>query len=113
VHCCAQASGDPALPLDHPLVVQWSRMPMRSEPRRAWRRMPDDAWRRLRAGVPPLFFAGDALSPLNGWQEGALESAQRAALALMRHARQSRTEPHRCYAAHSDLARVGPSYTVL
>lgn len=85
-----QASGDPALPLDHPLVVQWSRIPHAFGA--AARLPPDaqDAWHRLRAGVPPLFFAGDALSPLNGWQEGALESAQRAALALMRHARQPR-----------------------
>ena len=85
-----QASGDAALQLDHPLVVQWSRMPHALGA--AARLPPDarDAWLRLRAGVPPLFFAGDALSPLNGWQEGALESAQRAALALMRHARQPR-----------------------
>jgi monoamine oxidase len=85
-----QASGDPALQLDHPLVVQWSRIPHALGA--AARLPPDaqDAWHRLRAGVPPLFFAGDALSPLNGWQEGALESAQRAALALMRHARQPR-----------------------
>lgn len=85
-----QASGDPTLQLAHPLVVQWSRMPHALGA--AARLPPDarDAWRRLRADVPPLFFAGDALSPLNGWQEGALESAQRAALALMRHARQLR-----------------------
>ena len=82
-----QAAGDPALPLDHPLVVQWSRMPHALGA--AARLAPDarDAWRRLRAGMPPLFFAGDALSPLNGWQEGALESADHAVRALLRHLR--------------------------
>ena len=70
-------------------MVQWSRIPTRSEPLLGCRRMPKTPGTAC-GRVPPLFFAGDALSPLNGWQEGALESAQRAALALMRHARQPR-----------------------
>ena len=80
-----EAAADPALPLNHPLVVQWSRVPVALGA--AARLLPGDtdAWHRLRAGVPPLFFASDALSTLNGWQEGALESAQRAVQSLMRH----------------------------
>lgn len=82
-----QAAADPALPLTQPLVVQWSRIPLALG---AAARLPPEAgraWHQLRAGLPPLFFAGDGLSTLNGWQEGALESAQNAMLALMRHLR--------------------------
>ena len=40
--------------------------------------------------LPPLFFAGDGLSALNGWQEGALASADHAVRALRRHLRHTR-----------------------
>ena len=36
------------------------------------------------ADWPPLFFAGDGLSSMNGWQEGAVESAQQAVRQLHR-----------------------------
>jgi monoamine oxidase len=80
-----QAAADPALALAQPLVVQWSRIPLALG---AAARLPPDAlpaWQRLRAGLPPLFFAGDGLSALNGWQEGALASADHAVRALRRH----------------------------
>ena len=38
----------------------------------------------------PLFFAGDGLSALNGWQEGAQASADHAVRALRRHLRHTR-----------------------
>lgn len=84
-----EAAADPALPLDQPLVVQWARVPVVLG---AAARLPPgdtDAWQRLRVGVPPLFFASDALSTLNGWQEGALESAQQAVTALLRRLRRA------------------------
>ena len=80
-----QAAADPALALAQPLVVQWSRIPFALG---AAARLPPDAapaWHRLRAGLPPLFFAGDGLSALNGWQEGALASADHAVRAMRRH----------------------------
>ena len=85
-----QAAADPALALAQPLVVQWSRIPFALG---AAARLPPDAapaWHRLRAGLPPLFFAGDGLSALNGWQEGALASADHAVRALRRHLRHTR-----------------------
>jgi monoamine oxidase len=80
-----QAAAGPALALAQPLVVQWSRIPLALG---AAARLPPDAapaWQRLRADLPPLFFAGDGLSALNGWQEGALASADHAVRALRRH----------------------------
>ncbi len=85
-----QAAADPALALAQPLVVQWSRIPFALG---AAARLPPDAapaWQRLRAGLPPLFFAGDGLSALNGWQEGALATADHAVRALRRHLRHTR-----------------------
>ncbi len=82
-----QAAADPALALAQALVVQWSRIPVALGA--AARLRPDTAaaWQRLRAGLPPLFFAGDGLSTQNGWQEGALASAEHAVRALLRHLR--------------------------
>ena len=85
-----QAAADPALALAQPLVVQWSRVPLALG---AAARLPPGAapaLHRLRAGLPPLFFAGDALSTLNGWQEGALASADHAVRAMRRHLRHTR-----------------------
>ncbi len=75
------------LPLRNPLVVQWSRVPWAKG---AAERLPIDkqsALHQLRNGAAPLFFASDSLSSLNGWQEGALESAQNAVAQLMHHHR--------------------------
>jgi monoamine oxidase len=75
------------LPLRNALVVQWSRIPWSNG---AAERLPPNALsalQQLRQGVAPLFFASDSLSSLNGWQEGALESAQNAVEQLMRHHR--------------------------
>lgn len=74
----------------HPLVVQWSRMPWACG---AAARLPPGAAPTLAAlqrGLPPIFWASDALTPLNGWQEGALMSAEQAVQALLRHARHER-----------------------
>jgi len=73
------------LQLNASLVVQWSQVPFqqaaaaRLGPQRA------SALRQLQSGVPPIFFAGDGLSSLNGWQEGALESAERVVVQLLAH----------------------------
>jgi monoamine oxidase len=65
------------------LVVQWSRIPHQGA---AATRIDDERWAaQLRAGSPPLFFASDSLSEDNGWQEGALESAERAVAGLFSH----------------------------
>jgi monoamine oxidase len=75
------------LPLLNALVVQWSRLPWTNG---AAERLPTtalSALQQLRHGVAPLFFASDSLSSLNGWQEGALESAQNAVAQLIHHHR--------------------------
>lgn len=76
-----------ALAWRHPLVVQWSRMPFAGG---AAARLPESATGtldHLQRGLPPVFWASDALSPLNGWQEGALASAEQAVQALLTHDR--------------------------
>lgn len=73
----------------HPLVVQWSRLPFAAG---AAARLPAEArttLEQLQQGLPPVFWASDALTPLNGWQEGALAAAERAVQALLAHAQQS------------------------
>lgn len=85
----------------HPLVVQWSLMPFAGG---AAARLPGGATRtleHLQEGLPPVFWASDALSPLNGWQEGALASAEQAVQALLTHDRNGRrpcraSPPERC-----------------
>jgi monoamine oxidase len=69
-------------PWSHPLMVQWSDLPLAGG---AAARVDPATARALQQGMAPVFFAGDALSPLNGWQEGALASAERAVLALLAH----------------------------
>jgi len=74
----------------HPLVVQWSRIPYASG---AAARLPAGATTtlaQLQRGLPPVFWASDALSPHNGWQEGALASAEHAVQALLTHDRYTR-----------------------
>jgi monoamine oxidase len=75
-------SGAGANPAAPPIVVQWSRIPHQQGaacqlPRRALLTRAA-----LMAGAPPFYFAGDALSSFNGWQEGALESGRAAARAV-------------------------------
>jgi monoamine oxidase len=76
------AIGHPSPGLRQPLAVQWSRIPHQCGA--ANRLLPDAraTLHELQRGIPPLFFAGDALSSLNGWQEGALESAETAVRAV-------------------------------
>jgi monoamine oxidase len=72
-------------PWRHALAVQWSRIPFAEG---AASRLPPGATRtleQLRQGLPPVFWASDALSSLNGWQEGALDSAEEAVQALLAH----------------------------
>ena len=71
-----------AAPLPAPrtaVAVQWSRIPHQGA---AAARLPAahaSTYQKLRQGLPPIFFAGDALSPYNGWQEGALACAEHTA----------------------------------
>ena len=73
----------------HPLVVQWSRMPWACGARSAPAARCGTHLAALQWGLPH-FWASDALTPLNGWQEGALASAEQAAQALLCHARHER-----------------------
>lgn len=77
----ARLPGSPQL--QAPLRVQWSRIPCQQAAAVRFVGSPD-AVRQLAAGQPPLFFAGDGLSSMNGWQEGAVESAQLAVRQLHR-----------------------------
>lgn len=74
----------------HPLVVQWSRIPWASGAAARLQPGAVPTLAALQQGLPPLFWASDALTPLNGWQEGALASAEQAVQALLRHARHGR-----------------------
>ncbi len=65
------------------LAIQWSRIPFIGAA--ATHSPSATTYKQWRAGMPPLFFASDALSPLNGWQEGALESAAHAVARLSLH----------------------------
>ncbi len=83
------ASRQARQPWGQPLAVQWSYQPFIGA---AAYRLPPTAARaqqRLQQGIPPIFWAGDALSPLNGWQEGALASAETTVQALLDHLRQT------------------------
>lgn len=81
------ASRASTAPWKHPLVVQWSLIPFAESA--ASRAIPGAVHilARLRQGMPPIFWASDALSSHNGWQEGALESAEQAVRALLQHLR--------------------------
>lgn len=70
------------LDLQNPLVVQWERIPHQCAA--AARLASGQAARiqQLKTAYAPVFFAGDSLSTLNGWQEGAVESGQEAAEAV-------------------------------
>lgn len=69
-------------PWSQPLVVQWSHQPLAGG---AAARVDPGTAQALRQGMAPVFFASDALAPLNGWQEGALASAEQAVQALLAH----------------------------
>ena len=74
----------------HPLVVQWSRIPFAAG---AAARLPAGATKtleQLKQGLPPVFWASDALSPFNGWQEGALLAAEHVVQSLLAHDRLTR-----------------------
>lgn len=79
------AHPNPPMHLEAPLVVQWSRIPFQQGAAAQLRPGTAPLLRQLQAGLPPFFFAGDTLSSLNGWQEGALESAERAVRGLCAH----------------------------
>lgn len=81
-HTLAVAAGF-ATDRDSALAIHWSRIPFIGA---AATHSPSSSnLKRWRAGLPPLFFASDALSALNGWQEGALESAEHAVAQLSLH----------------------------
>ena len=69
-------------PTENPLLVRFADLPGIGA---AAEHLPAALRHRLAAGLPPWFFASDALSALNGWQEGALISAQRAVRQIERH----------------------------
>lgn len=66
-----------------PLMVQWSRIPFAGSAAARLHRNAARTLEQLQRGLPPIFWASDALSPLNGWQEGALASAEQAVQALL------------------------------
>ncbi len=69
----------------HALAVQWARIPFQRAA--AYRLRPESnaALQQLRQGQAPVFFAADGLSSFNGWQEGALESAEAAVQQVSRY----------------------------
>jgi hypothetical protein len=71
------------------LVVQWSTLAFQRAAAFRLDQRHAAVLQQLQNGTPPIYFAGDALSPLNGWQEGALESAETAIQRLAAHHKRS------------------------
>lgn len=69
-------------PTAHPIAVRFAAVPGIGAAAEA---LPGALARQLAAGMPPWFFCSDALSPHNGWQEGALHSAEQVAGQVMRY----------------------------
>jgi monoamine oxidase len=78
----------------HPLVVQWSHLPWAGGAAARLPRRTSRTLAILQEGLPPIFWAGDALTALNGWQEGALASAELTVQALLRACSRSPHAPN-------------------
>jgi monoamine oxidase len=76
--------------LDKPMAVAWSKVPHSLGIAARWRPGQENAYALLNEPDGPFHFAGEHLSQLGAWQEGAVLSAWRAANMIDRHRRERR-----------------------
>jgi monoamine oxidase len=68
--------------LEHPLAVIWSKMPYTLGIAARWQDGQDGLYTLLGQADGPFYFAGEHLSHVGAWQEGAILSAHRAVAAI-------------------------------
>jgi monoamine oxidase len=68
--------------LEHPLAVIWSKMPYTLGIGARWQDGQDGLYTLLGKADGPFYFAGEHLSHVGAWQEGAILSAHRAVAAI-------------------------------
>jgi monoamine oxidase len=77
--------------VDKGVAVAWSKLPFAGG---GWVNRGNDPWRNaypiLRRPAGPVYFAGEHMSMLNQWQEGAVQSAQEVVTAIAAAAARSR-----------------------
>jgi monoamine oxidase len=76
--------------LEKPMAVAWSKVPHSLGIAARWRPGQESAYALLNEPDGPFHFAGEHLSQLGAWQEGAVLSAWRAANMIDRHRRERR-----------------------
>jgi len=73
--------------LEKPVAVAWSKVPYSLGIAASYRKGQEDEYRQLNAPDGPFYFAGEHLSHIGAWQEGAIVSAHRAANMIDQHRR--------------------------
>jgi monoamine oxidase len=76
--------------LESPIGVAWSKVPYSLGNTARWKPGQEQLYTLLDTPDGPFYFAGEHLSHIGGWQEGAILSAHRAVRAIDKHRRMSR-----------------------
>ncbi len=76
--------------LEHPVAVAWSKMPYSLGIAARWQDGQEGLYQLLGTADGPFYFAGEHLSHVGAWQEGAILSAHRAIRAIDEHRRATR-----------------------
>jgi monoamine oxidase len=76
--------------LETPIGIAWSKMPYSLGNTARWKPGQEQLYALLDTPDGPFYFAGEHLSHIGGWQEGAILSAHRAVRAIDKHRRASR-----------------------
>ena len=76
--------------LEKPMAIAWSKVPYSLGIAARWRPGQENAYALLNEPDGPFHFAGEHLSQLGAWQEGAVLSAWRAANMIDKHRRERR-----------------------
>jgi monoamine oxidase len=73
--------------LEKPVAIAWGKVPFSLGIAARWRDDQEQDYMRLNAPDGPFYFAGEHLSQIGAWQEGAILSARRAANLIDQHRR--------------------------
>ena len=76
--------------LEKPMAIAWSKVPHSLGIAARWRPGQESAYALLNQPDGPFYFAGEHLSQLGAWQEGAVLSARRAINMIDRRRRERR-----------------------
>ncbi|MDB5395970.1 MAG: amine oxidase [Rhodospirillales bacterium] len=76
--------------LDSPIGIAWSKIPYSLGNTARWKPGQEQLYALLDTPDGPFYFAGEHLSHIGGWQEGAILSAHRAVRAIDKHRRATR-----------------------